>query len=170
MDLKGQGKPCGPVVLTHAGSYVTKICCALVSTLQMEASDMKPDSCPWEGIKMKKVITCHHPCLIQWDLSCFSQVVRVRPVQVSVLFAPPTPLPKRHFPDTPYGTEHETCHSVVRNLITSQNQKQKRLSFVFLNVLYVAKDSIYLSDSPFHSQYHPEPSHAELFPRHFMTW
>lgn len=34
---------------------------------------------------------------------------------------PLTPSLQRHFPDTPYGIEHETSHSVVRNLITSQN-------------------------------------------------
>lgn len=57
MDLKGQGKPCGQVVLAQAGSYVTKICCALVSTLQIEANDKKTDTCSWEGIQMKKGVT-----------------------------------------------------------------------------------------------------------------
>lgn len=42
----------------------------------------------------------------------------------------------------------------------------ERVSFVFLNVLHQAKYPIYLSDCPFNPQHQPEPSHAELSPRH----
>lgn len=90
MDLEGESKPCGQVILAQAESYVTKICCALVSIqipLQIEANAMKPDTCPWEGIKMKRGSTMS-PSMPSTMEFIFSPMVRVRPVQASVLFLP----------------------------------------------------------------------------------
>lgn len=85
IDLKGLGKPCGQVVLAQAGSYVTKICCALVSTLQIVANDKKFDTCPWERIKMKKGVTMSP---LMPDTMRFILLLSCGQGQVSVLFLP----------------------------------------------------------------------------------
>lgn len=85
IDLKGLGKPCGQVVLAQAGSYVTKTCCALVSTLQIVANDKKFDTCPWERIKMKKGVTISP---LMPGTMRFILLLSCGQGQVSVLFLP----------------------------------------------------------------------------------
>lgn len=135
---------------------------------------MKPDTCPWEEIKMR---TGHWPVTMNaWHDGVYTaSVVWPGSSQCRWILAPRHPVAWQTLSSNILGDWVWSLpfRRQKSNHITKPKPKVLlglaflclKGKFVFQNLLYEAKDPIYFSDSPFNPQYDSEPRHTELLPR-----